>query len=128
MRFVTGRDTKLNPALQELIKEQRRIITEIQRVADESRYRCLCGNTYPDATAFNDHRATCQLLRVAIIGDIVRVSRLLGRTPAVSDYEYRRLPEMPSVSTITSQLGIFRRWNDAVTEAGLTPNKKGNHQ
>lgn len=119
---------RATPALELLIADVRKGTAQLQKYAESTKHQCLCGKTFATMAPYNDHRSVCPLLRVAIIGDIVRVSLLLGRTPTTDDYNRLRLSELPSISTFTTQLGVFQRWNDAIREAGLTPNRKNDHE
>lgn len=116
------------PALELLIADVRKGAAQLQKYVESTKHQCLCGKTFATMEPYNDHRSVCPLLRVAIIGDIVRVSLLLGHTPTTDDYNRLRLSELPSISTFTTQLGVFHRWNDAIREAGLTPNRKSGNE
>lgn len=113
-------------AIDSLVATQREVLMQLQEYATHNRQRCLCGYAVADIITYNVHRSTCVLLRTAIVGDVVRVANLLGKTPTIKEYVALRLDSLPSWST-ANQL-IFDSWNELITEARLTPNavyKKG---
>lgn len=96
----------------------------LTRMATNERYRCLCGVVAASHADHAMHRQSCQLLRCAIVGDILRVADHLKRTPTVKDYIALHNPLLPSWSVLS--VDIFDSWEDALTEAHLVPNRKSN--
>lgn len=98
------------------LTETRRLLAQLQSHVDATRHQCICGFEAGEWQQIIIHREQCQLLRVAIIGDIRRVANGLGRTPTRKEYEESRLSQLPGWTTVEP---IFDSWNQAVIEAGL---------
>jgi hypothetical protein len=67
----------------------------------------------------NTHREGCQVLKMAAVGDIIRVANQLGRTPTNQEYSARRSLLLPSWSLL--EIVVFDTWNDALAECRLQP-------
>jgi len=91
----------------------------LQAIAHHERYRCICGAIAGNQQAIAAHRQECQLLRYAIIGDIIRVANMLNRTPTYLEYQERRSKALPGMTIIVNE--IFESWGAAVIEARLKP-------
>lgn len=98
------------------LAETRKLLAQLQSHVDATRHQCICGFETGEWQQIVIHREQCQLLRVAIIGDIRRVANGLGRTPTRKEYEQNRLAQLPGWTTVEP---IFDSWNQAVIEAGL---------
>lgn len=112
-----GREsTPSQPTLQQLSQELQRITESLQWYADSSK-RCVCGHMAHTSRDLNLHREGCQVLKMAAIGDIIRVANLLGRTPTNAEYNAHRSDLLPSWSLLA--IVVFDSWNDALTECRL---------
>lgn len=98
------------------LAETRKLLAQLQSHVDATRHQCICGFETGEWRQIVMHREQCQLLHVAIIGDIRRVANILGRTPTRKEYEQNRLPQLPGWTTVEP---IFDSWNSAIMEAGL---------
>lgn len=108
-----GRDVSISqPTLE-------KIIDDLQRLAMGERYRCICGTIASSQSELSIHRQQCELLKAAIIGDVIRVANELEKTPTVEEYQQRRLKLLPSWSTITIE--VFDTWYELLIEARLRP-------
>lgn len=78
------------------------------------------------------HREGCQVLKLAAIGDIIRVANMLGRTPTNQEYNANKSALLPSWSLLS--IVVFDAWNDAIAECRLdyvrtpkAPRKRANN-
>lgn len=102
--------------LQQLTEQLQELADNLQRHADAS-MKCVCGYTAHTLGELNVHREGCQILKMAAMGDIIRVANLLGRTPTNQEYSARRSMALPSWSMLS--LVVFDTWNNALTECRL---------
>lgn len=116
---VTAVARQLSTQLDALVNSQYELSEQIRHIVYAQRQRCICGYATPDLAGLNRHRAECTLLRVAAIGDIIRVANLLGRTPTNAEYCQHRCTDLPGWSTLCTH--VFDTWTDAVDEARLKP-------
>jgi hypothetical protein len=112
---VTGGTLPLQPITEQL----QQITATLQAYTDERKKQCVCGHIADTTRDLNIHREGCQLLKMAAVGDIIRVANLLGRTPTHREYNTRRSPSIPSWSLLA--ITIFDTWSGALAECRLPP-------
>jgi hypothetical protein len=64
------------------------------------------------------HKRACPILRQRVIEEIKRLSTVLGRAPATTDWTLGADKGLPTVSWLQVNLG---RWTVLLDEAGLVP-------
>ena len=104
------------PTLQQITEQLQQLTDNLQWLAD-ARLKCVCGYATHTLSELNIHRERCQILRMAVIGDIIRVANRLGRTPTNQEYNAYRSLELPAWSLLS--IVVFSTWNDALTECRL---------
>lgn len=108
--------TTSQPTLQQITEQLQQLTDNLQWIAD-ARLKCVCGHATHTLSELNIHREDCQILRMAVIGDIIRVANQLGRTPTNQEYNTYRSLELPAWSLLS--IILFCTWNDALTECRL---------
>jgi len=111
-----GREATSQPTLQQ-ITEQLESLTESLKCHTDAHKRCICGYMASTSKELNLHREGCQVLKLAAIGDIIRVANQLGRTPTNQEYNANRSQNLPSWSLLS--IVVFDSWNDAIAECRL---------
>lgn len=104
------------PTLQQITNQLQQLTDSLQWYADATK-RCVCGYMTDNSLDLNLHREGCQILRLALIGDIIRVANELDKTPTYEEYAAMKSHALPSWTVITAT--VFDTWRDMIAEARL---------
>ena len=110
------------PTLQQSESELEGVLSSLRSISVVTGKRCVCGYAALSSYDLNMHRESCQILKCAIVGDIIRVANQLDKTPTHAEYLEAKSKHLPPWSVINAT--VFDSWNDAVAEARLPITRK----